>query len=199
MKIYKQLLRGACLGVITFALLVTSACWGGASASPSHKLISQLDNNAIAAREAQLTLKELVDLKLFAQESAQALGGKVEGFRAANRQLIDFADSPEFKSVGPNGERVITFTVAGKIKAEQLAEILKTTAQAVLASKDLFPNISDAARAKWTALIQAVDQTAKLAIQLINQLKTKPNTPTAFVIAPADIELLNHAKEAFVE
>jgi hypothetical protein len=173
--------------------LSSSACWFGGSGTATSKLIAQLDNNSLTAREAQAALKQLADLKLAAPGTVVSFGTKVEVFRSTNRQVIDFFDQPEFKKVNEKGERVITLTEDGKIKVEALIKSLVTSAQAITADKALFPNLNDSTRASLNALFAAAGETAKTLTVLLNRLKTIP-AKTSFLISPADWQTLQNAK-----
>jgi len=173
--------------------LLSSACWFGGSGTATSKLIAQLDNNSLTAREAQTALKQLADLKLAAPGAVVGFGAKVEVFRSTNRQVIDFLDQPEFKKVNEKGERVITLTEDGKIKAEALIKSLVTAAQAITADKTLFPNLTDSTRASFNALFAAAGDTAKGLTSLLNRLKAVP-AKTSFLILPADWQTLQNAK-----
>ncbi len=159
------------------------ACWGGKNATPTRKFIEQLDNNSISAREAQLSLKQLLDLNMIAPQTARSFGGKVEAFRASNRQIIDFADSPDFKQVQADGSVLITLTPAGKIELEKLAAALKTAATSIVQDKALFPNLSDSSRAIWAGFFANAEQTANLFDRLVKSLKLKSGAVSITVSA----------------
>lgn len=160
--------------LLTVAMLLITNCGGQATAT--RKFVNQLDTNALIARDIQDTLKLLVDLKVATPATAVAFGSKVETFRAANRQLIDF--TVKFVTTDAAGNKVLTFTPDGKVQAEQLTTALKDAAQAALNDQTLFPNIPDAARASWRATIEALTQTTRLLLPLLKQLKTRPATTT---------------------
>lgn len=172
-----------------------SACWGGKTATSTRRIIEQLDNNAIAAREIPTALTELLNLGLIQGQTARSFGVKSEAFRAANRQVIEFFDQPEFKTVNAEGKTVITLTPAGKIKAEELAKNLVATARAIVADKSLFTNLTDSTRASLSALFSAAGNTADSLIKLINALKVSQGKTTTITIPAGEWRQFQHAKE----
>lgn len=177
------------LALIPFCL---TGCWGGKDASPTRKFVEQLDNNSISAREIQLSLKQLLDLSLIQAPTARSFGQKVETFRAANSEVIRFADSPEFKEVQPDGSVVITLTANAKLDLEKLSKTLKEAATAIVNDKTLFPNLPDSSRAIWAGFFANAEQTANLFDRLVKALKVKSGS-TSLVIPRADWQLLQHA------
>lgn len=171
-----------------------SACWGGKTTSSTRKVIEQLDNNATAAREIPTALSELLSLGLIQRPTARSFGEKSEAFRAANRQVIDFFDQPEFKTVNADGKVVITLTPAGKIKAEELAKGLVDAARAIVADKSLFTNLTDSTRASLSALFSAAGNTADSLIKLVNALKVSQGKTTTVVIPADEWRQFQHAK-----
>lgn len=172
-----------------------SACWGGKTASSTRKVIEQLDNNAIAAREIPMALSELLNLGLIQRPTARSFGEKSEAFRAANKQVVDFFDAPEFKTVNADGKVVITLTPAGKIKAEELSKNLVAAARAIVADKSLFTNLTDSTRASLSALFSAAGNTAHSLIKLVNALKVSQGKTTTIVVPADDWRIFQHAKE----
>lgn len=181
-------------GALLFGAMTQTACWGGGQATRARRIIEQLDNNAIAARESQLALGQLVALKLIQPATAQGVGAKVETFRAANKQLIEFFDQPGFKAVDADGKVTITLTPANKEQARTLVNGLITAGQAIVADQSLFPRLSPESRAAFSALIAAAGTTAQSLLDLVNSLKAT-NKATAISIPAADWQLFQHAKE----
>lgn len=172
-----------------------SGCWGGKTASSTRRVIEQLDNNAIAAREIPTALSELLTLGLIQRPTARSFGEKSEAFRAANKQVIDFFDQPEFKAVNADGKVVITLTPAGKVKAEELSKNLVATARAIVADKSLFTNLTDSTRASLSALFSAAGNTADSLIKLVNALKVSQGKTTTIIIPADEWRQFQHAKE----
>lgn len=183
------------LALIVLALPLTlTGCWGKNDASTTRKVIEQLDNNALAAREIPTALSELLRLKLIQPATARSFGVKSEAFRAANKTIVDFFDAPEFKTVNADGSVTITLTPAGKIKAEDLANGLVATAQAIVNDKALFAGLTDSQRTSLTALFSAANNTAQTFIKLVRGLKVTPGKVTILIPA-ADWKQFEHARE----
>lgn len=195
MKCLNGSIRFRSLVATVFCLLLTvsfTACWGGKDATPTRKFIEQLDNNAISTREIQLSLKQLVDLQLLNAAPAVSFGGKVDVFRSANRKVIDFADSPDFKKVQADGSVIITLSPSGKVELEKLAAALKEAATSVVQDKTLFPNLPDSSRAIWAGFFANAEQTANLFDRLVKSLKVKSGTASMRISAD-DWRLFQHA------
>lgn len=175
-------------------VLPLSGCWGKKDASTTRKVIDQLDNNAIAAREIPAALSEMVRLGLIKPDAARSFGAKSDAFRAANKTLIDFFDSPEFKTKNADGSMTITLTPDGKIKAESLASGLVATAQAIVSDKALFANLSDTSRASLNALFSAANNTAQSFIKLVTALKDSSGK-VSIVIPAEDWKQFEHVME----
>lgn len=184
--------RNFALALLIVLPFLTVGCWGGKGATPTRKFIEQLDNNAISVREVQLSLKQLLDLKLIEPGTARGFAGKVEVFRGANRQVIDFADSPDFKQVQSDGSVLITLTPAGKIELERLSAALKKAATSIVQDKTLFPSLPDASRAIWAGFFANAEQTANLFDRLVKSLKVKSGTASMRISAD-DWGLFQHA------
>lgn len=175
------------------AVMLTAGCWGRKDATATTKFINQLDNNALAAREIQATLLEMVNLKLLAPATARQFGEKTDRFRGANKQLIEFVDQPEFKVSNTDGSVTITLTPGGKVQAEALAKALVKTAQDVVNDKVLFKDLPQLQRDSLNTLFAAAGNTAQSLITLLNRLKVA-KTVTIHIPA-ADWQRFQHAKE----
>jgi len=186
-----KLLLALLVLALPFAL---TGCWGKKDTSTTRKVIEQLGNNAIAAREIPTALSELLRLGLIQAPTARSFGAKSESFRAANKTVIDFFDAPEFKTVNADGSVTITLTPAGKIKAEDLANGLVATAQSIVSDKALFAGLTDSQRASLNALFSAANNTAQTFIKLVRGLKVAPGKAT-IVIPAADWKQFEHARE----
>lgn len=190
----KRQIKVFSLALLLVLPLAFAGCWGKKNASTTRKVIEQLDNNAIAAREIPTSLSELLRLGLIQPATARSFGAKSEAFRAANKAIIDFLDAPEFKAANPDGSVTITLTPAGKIKAEELANGLVVTAQAIVNDKALFTNLTDSTRTSLTALFSAANNTAQTFIKLVRALKVDSKKVTIRIPAE-DWKQFQHARE----
>lgn len=186
-------MRFSMVMLLLSAAMLTTGCWGRKDATATTKFINQLDNNALAARETQVTLLEMVNLKLLAPATARQFGEKTDRFRGVNKQLIEFVDQPEFKVSNADGSVTITLTPGGKVQAEALAKALVKTAQDIVNDRALFKDLPQLQRDSLNALFAAAGNTAQSLITLLNRLKVA-KTVTIHIPA-ADWQQFQHAKE----